>query len=316
MSLILVAEARGVRAALHTWSDSLTLWRHAVAVAPRSTEAHNGLATALQARADYAASIQEHRLALSLGPSPPTRQLNFGILLSRLGQHEEAIQQLRSACARMPNNVVALHQFAIALARAGRLEEAESLLRRELSIRPQDVQAQTMLGLMRMVRGYHADGIEILRRVVAHAPEDAQPQYNLATALIRVPGHHDEVVELLRQAIRHKSDWVEPQRVLAWLQATNPDPALRDPAEALQLADRAVELSGGRDADALDAQAAANAALGRFDQAVTCARKALAAAQDSTAGVRAGRIRERLALYERRVPYTEPTGSDSTLTLR
>ena len=53
-------------------------------------------------------------------------------------------------------------------------------------------------------------------------------------------------------------------------------PSIRNPAEAVRLADRAVALTQRRDANTLDVLAVAHAAAGDFDRAIAIADEALA----------------------------------------
>ena len=86
---------------------------------------------------------------------------------------------------------------------------------------------------------------------------------------------------------------------LAWVLATSSQAALRDPAGAIQTAERAVALTGRSDATALDALAAAYAAAGRFDLASASARAAVDVATRAGAEAQAAQIRTRLEAYER-----------------
>ena len=63
-------------------------------------------------------------------------------------------------------------------------------------------------------------------------------------------------------------------RDVAWLLATNPNASFRNGAEAVALAKRAVELSGGSEPMFLDTVAAAYAEAGRFPEALRTARQA------------------------------------------
>ena len=99
---------------------------------------------------------------------------------------------------------------------------------------------------------------------------------------------------------------MDPCNELAWLLATGSDPAVRDPAEAVRLADRAVRLSGGRDPNLLDTQAAAQAAAGRFERAIETARRARELALGIHLASQAEDIRARLEDYERGIAYTQP----------
>ena len=62
---------------------------------------------------------------------------------------------------------------------------------------------------------------------------------------------------------------------LAWVLATCPEASVRNGAEAVELARRAVKLSDGREPAILGTLAAAYAEAGRFPEAVQTARKAL-----------------------------------------
>ena len=72
---------------------------------------------------------------------------------------------------------------------------------------------------------------------------------------------------------------------------------MRDPGEAVRLASRATELSGGRDPAILDTLAAAYAAAGRFEEAVRTAEAAEALFAAGSAPGPAAEVRARLNLY-------------------
>ena len=75
--------------------------------------------------------------------------------------------------------------------------------------------------------------------------------------------------------------------------ATHPDPNIRDTAEAIEAAERAAELTGYKNALTLDTLAAAYAAAGQFDRAVTSAQAAISQARAAQTEALANRIRRR-----------------------
>src|SRR5205823_4390202 len=99
-----------------------------------------------------------------------------------------------------------------------------------------------------------------------------------------------------RDALRARVDWTPALASLAWLDATEPA-GVRDPDEALRLASRAAELTGGRDAQVLDVLAAAYAAAGRFNDAAQTAQTAAEIASQSAPDL-ARQIEERLKVYQ------------------
>jgi tetratricopeptide (TPR) repeat protein len=106
---------------------------------------------------------------------------------------------------------------------------------------------------------------------------------------------------------------VEPRKNLAWLRATCWEAALRNSSEAVELAQRADQLSGGKQPDVLDTLAAAYAAVGWFPEAQATARKALDMALQQNDRALAQAIQMRIALYEAGKPYRQapPAAGDT-----
>ena len=92
---------------------------------------------------------------------------------------------------------------------------------------------------------------------------------------------------------------------LAWVLATCPDASVRNGARAVELAQQAERLSGGKDPSLLGTLAAAYAEAGRFAEAVATAQRALdlATAQTNTAQVET--LRARLGLYRAGSPFRD-----------
>ena len=89
-------------------------------------------------------------------------------------------------------------------------------------------------------------------------------------------GTAPEAVARFRRALELNPDWVTALASLASLLAAAPDASVRNPAEAVRLAERAVTLTLRRDANTLDVLAVAHASAGDFDRAVAVADEALA----------------------------------------
>lgn len=310
--VVCAGEAKTTRSTLAHWQDSITLWLHIVRVAPGTPDAHNGLGAVYASLESRDQAIEEFRRAIELDPNYGDAQLNLGIVLSDLGRQDEAIPHLTRACENQPRNPEAACRLALAFKRAGRLDESAAQLERALLVRPDYLDALDELGVVEVLRGRTEKGIALLRSSLRVSPEDARSHFALAMVLLRVSGRDAEAVDQLRQAIQYEPGWPVPYNELAWVLATSPDPARRDPAEAVRLADRAVELTARRDAAVLDTQAAAQAAAGRFEDAAKTARSALALASGPSSQSLAQAIRERLSQYERREPYTAPVAPDTT----
>jgi spermidine synthase len=114
-----------------------------------------------------------------------------------------------------------------------------------------------------------------------------------------------EAVEHNREALRLEPRLRSARNNLAWLLATSPDASLRDPAEALRLAEGLRNEMREPSANLLDTLAAAYAAAGRFEEAIRSAEQAMALAEAEGALARAQTFRRRISDYRSREPYIE-----------
>jgi len=141
-----------------------------------------------------------------------------------------------------------------------------------------------------------------LRKAVDLDPAHASSLFNLGLVLFE-RGKTEEAITFWRKAVQAKADYLEALKQLAWVQATHPDPAVRNGAEAVKFAERAVQVGGRQDPAILDLLAAANAEVGRFDLAVQAGREALRLASRAGGQSNVEELKARLALYQAKIPY-------------
>lgn len=100
--LVLLAQARGTRATLANWSDSLVLSRHIVEIAPASPAAHIRLGTLLEQGSTPDEALEHFRRAVELGPGRADALMDLGIALERQGRFGEAAVHLEAAVRCAP----------------------------------------------------------------------------------------------------------------------------------------------------------------------------------------------------------------------
>jgi Flp pilus assembly protein TadD len=126
-------------------------------------------------------------------------------------------------------------------------------------------------------------------------PHDTDGRYLLGLTL-RDRGNGLAALRMFETVSQLAPNLPKPLSDIAWILATHPDEAIRDPLRAVSVGRRAVELAEGKDASMLDTLAAAYAAAGDFEEARKTARAAIGATRAS--GLSSIAIEERLAGYE------------------
>ena len=120
--------------------------------------------------------------------------------------------------------------------------------------------------------GFWRDGAVLLGRALAVTRDNPLVRANLAAAL-EEQGRLAEAAEQLRAALRLDPRLVPAMNNLAWMLVTNPSLPEATPDEALRLATRAVEESGGMNPHPLYTVSIALARRGRFAEATQAASR-------------------------------------------
>jgi protein O-mannosyl-transferase len=320
-------------------AEALDSFGRAVEIAPDFADALNNLGVALVAKGRRDEAVEHFRRALRSKPNDPEALNHLGNALADTGNAEEAIACFRQALQINPNSAEALNNLAYFLARRGQVAEAISCyrkvtqlntndaraffnlssllagenqveeaieeLQRAVRLDPKLTEARNNLGGMLASQKRYGAAIAQFQEVLRLKPDDAGAHFNLGKALA-LKGRVEEALKHYRRAQQLAPDDLETASNLAWLLATARDGGLRDGAEAVRLAQMAERLSGGKDAGALDALAAALAEKGRFAEAVPAAQRALEAAQATGQSNLAAEIQARLKLYNQGQPFRAP----------
>lgn len=274
-------------------------WEKALKLDPELVQAHNNLATELWRTGDLEGAIAHWRAAAELDSEASDTRYNLGVALMRQGKAEEALAEWRKAVEIGPGNAEAHANLGRALAERGRLEEAISHHAAAVAAQPNQADHHNDLGIALLRSGRRDQAIEHFQKAIQLNPRLAQAFFNLGNALY-ASNSPAEALSAWRNGLRLEPDQVAVLSRMAWVLATCPLDSVRNGAEAVRLASRALELTGGKNAAVLDALAAAYAEEGRFREASATARRALALAGVANEGLEA-----RIALYEAGKPVRD-----------
>ncbi len=311
--------------------QALVEYSQAIQLQPDFAEAHNNLGNALQRLGNLPEAIVHYRAALALAPGFAEAHNNLGRALAAQHQNAQAITQYEAALRAQPGYAEAYNNLANAFAQEGQLDKAVEHYRAALRCQPGYAKAENGLGCALAMQGKSREAAEHFRTAVQLQPDDPRAHFNLGNVLAelednqgsrahfeaalrldpRLADAHRELGRLfvrlgqeavatvhLKEAVRLQPDDPEALTALAGLYAAATDARLRDPRQAVQLAQRAVEITGGADAEALSVLASAYNATGAKSEAAATVRRALKAAARAghTNGIAA--LQQQLKSYE------------------
>jgi tetratricopeptide (TPR) repeat protein len=267
-TIILMALIFCARAQTSYWRNSESLWTHTLACTSDNWMGHNNLGRALLQKGSVDEAIVHDQKALQIKPDFAEAHINLGNALLKKGSVDEAIAHDQRALQIKPDYAEAQNNLGNALLQKGRVDEAISHYQMALQIKPDYVEAHI----------------------------------NLGNALLQ-KGNVDEAISHFQKALKITPDDAEAQNTLAWVLATCPQASLRNGNKAVELAQRANQLTGDGNPAVLGTLATAYAEAGRFPEAVETAQRALQLAETQSNTALADAIRSQMKLYQAGIPF-------------
>jgi tetratricopeptide (TPR) repeat protein len=261
------------------WKNSENLWTHALSVTSNNDVAHNNLGFLFLRRGELDQAVSHFRTALNIRSSNAEAHYNLGAALihnnlgnalARKGLTAEAIGHYQDAVRLRTDYADAHYNFGSVLFQEGQIDEAIAHWQKALAIQPYDGDVHTNLGNAFLQKGLVKEAINHYQQALEIAPQDVLAQNNLA-----------------------------------WILATSSDSSIRDGAKAVALAEKAVQLSSGKNPNFFRTLAASYAESGRFSDAIAAAQRSMemATTQDNRGLVKA--LEREIALYQARAPLRE-----------
>jgi len=287
------------------YQEAIAAWRELAASNPDDARIHNNLGTALARIGNFAEAIPQFEKALELNPQFHAIHGSLGLALIAAGQPDEAIANFEQALKAYPESADLHNSLGRALAMKDRLDDAMAEFQKAAKIDPKSAEVRNNIGRVLASKGRLEDAIPYFQSAVEIDPDLAEAHQFLGAALYYARGQVRQALAQWREALRVRPDFLPALNEAAHVLAACPDASARNGPEAVTLAERAVELSGGHEATYLDTLAAAYAEAGRFGDAVDTARRGLeAATRPDQSQLREG-LAARLRLYEARQPYRD-----------
>jgi Flp pilus assembly protein TadD len=288
---------------------------------------------------DYAPKMLREDIAgdettLLIHPNDARLHGDLALCYLEEGRMDDAIAEFERSLAIEPNAIDQHYELGVTLLKANRLDVAATHFRRVLELKPDDSESYNSLGAIAYLRGASDEAIRLFEQSV-RARDNALAHYNLGRTLAREHrldesisqyeaslamkaddpdthvglgavllerGQPTAAVMHFREALRLRPGLVSAMANLAWILSTSSDQSVRQPREAVRLAEEAVRLTNSKNAIVLDTLAVSYFEAGRRDDAIRTARAAVDRALADSDAATADRLRARLRSYEDQPP--------------
>jgi len=184
-NVVLLVLAIFTNAQIHQWTDSFTLFNHALKVAPPNVVVEDSLGYAMQmaGRLDEAAAHFER--AVQINPTDCMSLLYMGVVRFYQGRVPEAIDYAQAAIRSQADSAKAHNLLGMALAKQNSAEAALDEMRRAVELAPKDSEIRNDLGLALARLGRIREAIDEFHEAVRLNPNNAAPAHaNLGWALL------------------------------------------------------------------------------------------------------------------------------------
>ncbi len=159
------------------------------------------------------------------------------------------------------------------LEKLGRQNEAYNLYTESVRIEPDFPLGQFNLGMILLEQGKPDDTFPHLKIAAQLMPNDPDVQFDFGLFLSQ-HGKSGEALNYFDAALKRRPDFPAALNQLAWILSTNPNSKLRDGKKAVELAERASELTQNKQPEVLTTLAAAYAETGQFEKAIIVVQQA------------------------------------------
>lgn len=306
---------------------------------PDNAEAHElkALALLMQEKPDLA--MESFDRANELAPDRLNPYQYRGRLYNQLGKTDEAIEQLDRALELAPKNLNSLVMRAQLLSNTEQFDRALSDVEKALALAPTRVQLHLMKVMLLERLDRKDESLAWLEKLGQAAPQSMEIQLQLAAAYIDrqkteqaidklslvlrldpqnslarrlrgdmylLIGKHEEAVADFSTATEENPDDSGVLNNFAWTLATSPYESVRDGERAVELAERACDLTDYDQPHILSTLAAAYAEAGDFEQAIRWSQEAITKSEEQgIAETYDGQLEAELDSYRAGEPWRE-----------
>ena len=317
------------------------LFREAIRLNPHTIDSLNNLSVLLRSQGNLAEAVDFQLRAVKERPAWGLMHRNLASIYAQQRRFPEAIEAFSKAVEFSPGDLEACYNLGLLLSETSQgpeiLKNAADCFRRTISLQPRFAEGHFSLGNILYRLGKQEEALDSYKRAIEADPKHSRAYNNLAS-LLGTRGDKTSAVNYYQSAISLDPNYLEAYRNLAesllkngaaadavktwkaclargedlqamyrlsWILGTHPDVNIHNAIEARDLANKGIELTHGKEPAFHDSLGAALAQLGKYEEALAAAKKALEIVPGGEQGQVGQRIKARIELYKNKAPYRE-----------
>ncbi|GAB4135864.1 MAG: tetratricopeptide repeat protein [Thermogutta sp.] len=285
---------------LKRFDDAMAVADQIEEAAPRNAAAWFQRGRITGVRGDFEKALEYLNKAAEMEPRNVAVLMIRAAVLQELRKSEEAMKDVNRALELRPDNPALLRLRAAILAGSGQLSQAVRDLEQVRQQGSAEPSIDLQLGLLYSIQKRHGKALEQFDKVLAVEPRNVAALRGRADTLLSL-GRHGEAIADYEKALEVDPNDSGVLNNLAWVLATSPDEKIRDGKRALELAQKACELTEYKAAHILSTLAAAYAETGDFENARKWSQKAVELGSESEKEA----LQKELESYQRNEPVRE-----------
>lgn len=293
------------RGASYSWKKefdkALADLNHAIALAPDDALTYVDRGDVYLHKKDYPKALADYNHALSVDPENAEAYHARGDLSMNKKDFDRALPDLDRALQLNPKSVSTYISRGDAYIWKVAYDKALADYDKAIELNPKNAAALVGRGIAFRLKRDYDRAIAEYARAIEVDPKNADAFAGRGSAY-RKKGSYQNALAEYTEALKIEAKNSSAHTGIAWLFATCADEKFRDGKKALEHAQKACESITVKDFYDFEGLAAACAELGQFDDAVTWQKKALESYVPSD---ELEHVRQRLMLYEKRMPYRE-----------
>ena len=188
------------------WRDTVSLFRHALAVTENNPMMHKYLGAILALQGRYSDAVEEYAAALRIKPDYAAALGELGLALACQGKTDEGTELLHQVLRIEPDSAEATYRLGLVAQRSGDAREAEKRFHDALRLRPDYTQAHHMLGRLLLGADRPAEATQHLGEAARLSPGIVDVHHHLGLgfeSLRRFPDALEQFGEAHRRDPRY-----------------------------------------------------------------------------------------------------------------